>query len=191
VETVIIILKMKEGVLMSSVHVKWGKSIVKLNWVESDVLPDHKLITSAHGFCFLEENLMLVNLEHRGWDFPGGHVERDETPQETILREALEEGCVEGSTELLGYVIVDHTENPNWDEASKYPKIGYQVFYKMDIQLLHSFDKKHESLGRIFIDPSSITDYYHQWNPLYGEILHIASSKLLNLKTGVSFVKET
>jgi 8-oxo-dGTP diphosphatase len=68
--------------IMSSIHVKWGKSLVKLNWVESELLPDLKLITSAHGFCFLERNLMLVDIEHRGWDFPGGHVEADETPQD-------------------------------------------------------------------------------------------------------------
>jgi 8-oxo-dGTP diphosphatase len=164
--------------IMSSIHVKWGKWLVKLNWVESELLPDLKLITSAHGFCFLERNLMLVDIEHRGWDFPGGHVEADETPQETIMREALEEGCVEGITELLGYVIVDHTDNPCWEEAGKYPKIGYQAFYRMDIEQIHLFEKKHESAGRVFIAPSDIDKYYPNWNSIYGEILHTASSKL-------------
>jgi 8-oxo-dGTP diphosphatase len=52
---------------MSSIHVKWGKSLVKLNWVESELLPDLKLITSAHGFCFLERNLMLVRTQGMGF----------------------------------------------------------------------------------------------------------------------------
>jgi 8-oxo-dGTP pyrophosphatase MutT (NUDIX family) len=30
----------------------------------------------------------------RGWDFPGGHVERNESPEEALARECLEEGAV-------------------------------------------------------------------------------------------------
>ncbi|MGR3764322.1 NUDIX hydrolase [Rossellomorea sp. NS-SX7] len=159
---------------MSTIHVNWGESIVKLTWVKSSFPPDEKLITSAHGFCFHKKELMLVRLEHRGWDFPGGHVEADETPIETFSREALEEGCVEGASVLLGYIIVDHTQNPNWNETSKYPKIGFQAFYKMEIEHLHRFEKRYESLERVFINPSNIENYYDEWNPLYEEILHTA-----------------
>jgi 8-oxo-dGTP diphosphatase len=176
------ILYNERGILMTSIHVKWGESVVKLTWVPSSTLPDMKLITSAHGFCFHEKKLMLVDLEHRGWDFPGGHVEPGESPQETFVREALEEGCVEGVSDYLGYIIVDHNENPNWVETSKYPKVGYQVFYKMDIVHLLPFEKKHESIGRLFINPASVEDYYKEWNQLYEEILHIACTVDLNGK---------
>ncbi|MFP3362029.1 NUDIX domain-containing protein, partial [Planococcus sp. SIMBA_143] len=75
-----------------------------------------------------------------GWDFPGGHIEEGETPEECVKREAYEEGYVSGSCSLLGYIIVDHSENPNWNEDSPYPKVGYQVFYCMDIDHLHDFE---------------------------------------------------
>jgi 8-oxo-dGTP diphosphatase len=98
-------------------------------------LPPRELIKSVHGFCFIDDKLLLVNLNHRGWDFPGGHIEYEETPEECIEREAYEEGYVTGICILLGHIIVDHHENPKWDESSPYPKVGYQV--SMDIEKLH------------------------------------------------------
>ena len=43
----------------------------------------------------------------------------------------MEEGYVQGKCKLLGYIIVDHNDNPKWNKESPYPKVGYQVFYRM------------------------------------------------------------
>ncbi|AST91233.1 NUDIX hydrolase [Sutcliffiella cohnii] len=156
---------------MSSNYVYWSGGRVKLTWKNDTALPPKKLTTSAHGFCFKNNKLLLVNINHRGWDFPGGHVEDGETAEECLQREAYEEGYVTGSCSLLGHIIVDHHDNPNWNEASTYPKIGYQVFYRMDINELHDFDAKYETKERILIDPRRVADYYHNWNVIYQEIL--------------------
>ncbi|WP_342575990.1 NUDIX domain-containing protein [Solibacillus sp. FSL K6-1781] len=159
---------------MTATYVNWGKSRVKLTWEENTLLPQSNLITSVHGFCFQEDQLLLVDLKDRGWDFPGGHIEQEETPEECFKREALEEGYIEGECELLGHIIVDHCENPMWTEGSPYPKIGYQVFYKMNITKLLPFEGKYESTRRIFINPNGISDYYPKWNGLYQEIMDCA-----------------
>lgn len=155
-------------------YVKWGEATVKLTWEASESLPDQRLITSVHGFCFYKEELLLVDLNHRGWDFPGGHIEEKETPEACFQREAMEEGYVSGSCELIGFISVDHTENPVWDVNGKYPKIGYQVFYRMDIEKLHPFEAEYESAQRILVPVSEVADYYHDWNELYREILAAA-----------------
>lgn len=159
---------------MTTKYVKWGEAIVKLTWVRDDQLPPAEQITSVHGFCFKGEKLLLVHLHQRGWDFPGGHIEWNETPEECMKREAYEEGYVTGKCTLLGHIIVDHNENAFWNENSKYPKVGFQVFYRFEIDQLHDFRAEHESRERILINPIEVTDYYHSWNELYQEILDSA-----------------
>lgn len=159
---------------MRSTYVNWGEARVELTWSKTAQLPSKERITSVHGFCFKDEQLMLVNLNHRGWDFPGGHIEEGETPEECMNREAYEEGYVTGSLNLLGHIIVDHSENPVWDENGPYPKVGYQVFYRVDIDQLHEFKAQYESGERMFISPGDAADYYVGWNGVYQEILDAA-----------------
>jgi 8-oxo-dGTP diphosphatase len=159
---------------MTSTYVNWGEQKVKLTWKESNQLPLQHLITSVHGFCFYENKLLLVNVNHRGWDFPGGHIESVESPEECFRREAMEEGYVKGNCHLLGYMIVDHSDNPKWDEKSKYPKVGYQVFYRMNIEQLLHFEAEHEATERTLINPNKVADYYLDWNELYQAILDYA-----------------
>ncbi|KAA0955196.1 NUDIX domain-containing protein [Planococcus sp. ANT_H30] len=156
---------------MTTSYVRWGEATVKLIWEANDSLPNYQLITSVHGFCFYEGQLLLVELNHRGWDFPGGHIEENETPQDCFQREAMEEGYVSGDYQLLGHLIVDHSENLIWDENGKYPKVGYQVFYRMNIETLHPFKAEYESSQRIFAPINEVGLYYPKWNEIYQEIL--------------------
>lgn len=155
---------------------KWGEEKVKLTWKSDRQFPPHNLITSVHGFCFYKNKLLLVNLNHRGWDFPGGHMEAEETPEECFKREAMEESYVKGECQLLGYIIVDHSDNPKWNENSSYPKVGYQVFYRMNVEQLCDFKAEYESVERIFINPNQVCEYYDNWNEVYQEILNNALS---------------
>ncbi|MBM0066657.1 NUDIX hydrolase [Alkalicoccobacillus gibsonii] len=135
------------------------------------MLPQKDLITSVHGFCFQGDDMLLVNLQDRGWDFPGGHVDEGETPEQCFHREVFEEAAVRGNAEYLGSIVVDHTENVLWKDTSPYPKIGYQVFYKMNITEVHPFHLNEESSERRLINPHEISSYYKNWHSVYQAIL--------------------
>ncbi|MEN2767871.1 NUDIX hydrolase [Ornithinibacillus xuwenensis] len=160
---------------MVSTYVTWGEARVKLTW-KQDYLGPRELMTSAHGFCFWNGKLLIVDLNHRGWDFPGGHIEPNETPEEAFKREAMEEGYVEGDCSFLGCVEVSHHENPNWRKDSPYPLVGYQAFYRMDIKQLHNFDAEYESSKREFIEPYEIENYKN-WDTIYQALLEYAMKK--------------
>lgn len=164
---------------MSITYVDWGGHQVKLTWIE-DLLPERDLITSVHAFCFHEEKLLMVNLNDRGWDFPGGHIEVDEAVEACLHREVFEEAYVKGTSHLLGAIEVNHEENPLWTEASPYPKVGYQVFYRMDVTDFMSFDAAYESTERTLIHPAEVSAYYKGWHTTY-EVIMEAALRLENL----------
>lgn len=160
---------------MTSIYTYWGNGKVKLAWIPDNNLPENKLITSVHGLCFKNDKLLLVNLNARGWDIPGGHIEKGETPAACFKREAYEEGYVTGRCYLLGCIEVNHTENIEWDKGSPYPRIGYQVFYRMDVQRVYEFKGAYESEERIWIDPGEVDNYSNNWNELHQNILDKAA----------------
>jgi 8-oxo-dGTP diphosphatase len=164
---------------MTSIIVNWGEAIVKLTWTATDVIPEHRLVTSVHGLCFYEGKVMLVDLHNRGWDFPGGHIEDGESSIACLQREAMEEGYVSGECRMLGYITVDHEKNKIWHENMKYPKLGYQLFYRMDIETFHPFLGEHESKKRILIPLHEASSLHHEWNPLFTEILEQAAKRAI------------
>jgi 2,3-bisphosphoglycerate-dependent phosphoglycerate mutase len=61
-----------------------------------------------------------------------------------------------GRCTVLGYIIVDHSENPNWVPHGKYPKIGYQLFFRMEIEEVLPYQCAYESTQRVFVDPAQV-----------------------------------
>lgn len=135
--------------------VNWGGHYIKLTWLPQEVV-DLQKVTSVHGHCFHQGKVLLVNVAGRGFNIPGGHVERGEGPEDTFHREAYEEGYVEGRIHYLGAIEVNHEENPLYVEGGKYPLIGYQLFYRMDIETCHPFLRENETTTRIWVEPEEI-----------------------------------
>ncbi|TLS36047.1 NUDIX hydrolase [Pseudalkalibacillus caeni] len=139
-----------------TIYVDWGGHNIKLTWLPSFFITDSQKVTSVHGYCFHEGKILLSYIKDRGYNFPGGHVEKGETPEQAFIREALEEGYVTGEICYLGAIEVSHEENPHFDPDGKYPVIGYQAFYRMDVTECRPFLREYEASTRIWVEPKEI-----------------------------------
>ncbi|WP_257350982.1 NUDIX hydrolase [Pseudalkalibacillus decolorationis] len=119
-------------------------------------LSDSKNVTSVHGFCFSQGNILLVHVNGRGFNIPGGHIDKGETQEEAFHREALEEGYVKGKVQYIGAIEVSHENNPLFVPGGKYPFIGYQVFYRMAIEECLPFRRENETTSRIWVEPEEV-----------------------------------
>lgn len=119
-------------------------------------LTDSLKVTSVHAVCIKDEKVLLAHINHRGFNYPGGHVETGEKVEEAILRETYEEGYVKGTIKYIGSIEVSHKENPSFDSRGKYPLIAYQAFFRMDVTECLPFLREYESSARIWVEPSEL-----------------------------------
>ncbi|WP_042475249.1 NUDIX hydrolase [Bacillus ndiopicus] len=142
---------------MRSIYENWGDSVVKLTWIPKMNLDDIRAkITSVHSVCVQNNKILLSLIDKRGFSIPGGHIDEGESVEDAMHREALEEAYVKGEITYLGCIEVSHEENPNFNPNGKYPKIGYQAFFRMDIHECLPFAREYESKTRIWVEPSEI-----------------------------------
>lgn len=137
-------------------YVNWGGHIISLSWEPYRKMEPADIVTSVHGYCFFEGKVVLVHVDGRGFNVPGGHIEGEESPEETLHREAYEEAYIKGDINYIGAICVDHTENAKFVKNGKYPRIGYQLFYRMDVTECLPFLREHETLTRIWVEPEEV-----------------------------------
>ncbi|MEK4629106.1 MAG: NUDIX domain-containing protein [Solibacillus sp.] len=142
---------------MKTIYAYWGggKHYVKLTWLPQFPVKQTE-VTSAHCVCVNDGKVLLSYIKGRGFNLPGGHIDEDETVDAAVHREVLEEAYVEGEIYYLGCIEVSHEENSNFDPNGKYPKIGYQAFYRMDVTACLPFLREYEATTRVWVEPAEL-----------------------------------
>lgn len=142
--------------MRNQTYVMWDGQTVSLTWQPYKQLHASDVVTSVHGCCFLDGKLVLVQVKERGFNVPGGHLENGESPKQALRREIYEEAYIDGDFTYIGAIKVDHSENEKFMENGKYPKIGYQLFYRVDITKCFPFLGQHETTARIWVEPQQV-----------------------------------
>ncbi|MBM7588056.1 hypothetical protein JOC86_004631 [Bacillus pakistanensis] len=63
---------------------------------------------------------------------------------------------MKGKSTFIGFIEVSHEHNPLINPHGKYPLVGYQLFYRMDILKKYKFKREHESGCRIWVEPEEL-----------------------------------
>ncbi len=66
---------------------------LKIKYKDIDSLSqlEGRTVSGVHAYCFLNDKLVVVYSEGKGWTPPGGGVEMNETPEDAVYREVAEE----------------------------------------------------------------------------------------------------
>ncbi|MBN8691420.1 MAG: NUDIX domain-containing protein [Armatimonadetes bacterium] len=112
-------------------------------------------------FCWLDDQVLLCNIEDRGWCIPSGRVEPFEEPIEAARREAVEEaGAKLRDLQYLGCYRVSERREVRWADV-----------FVAEVEALGEITCPQESLGRQLICPTKVHAIYYNWSPLVEEVL--------------------
>jgi len=141
----------------------WGENnSTEVQFHTAESLPNNTdNITSVMGAIFLEGKLLLTK-PRRGWGLPGGHIEENESPEESLKRECIEEAGVEiDNLKLIGYWKT--RKLINLDSNKQYPNEGYQLLFIAEAAKINDFIPMHEVSDRKFVYPDEVKNIHHNY----------------------------
>jgi 8-oxo-dGTP pyrophosphatase MutT (NUDIX family) len=97
----------------------------------TSVMPPIELCSAVMCVAVANDKIVLTRSQ-RGWGMLGGHIEADETPEEALRREALEEGGFTIDSYQLFAVrkIISRRPMPHQQKGKTYPyPVGYLPYY--------------------------------------------------------------
>jgi len=160
---------------MSPITVLWPTGPVLLSWQPGPAceLP----VTAAHGFCFAAGRVLVCQIEGRGWDIPGGHLEKGETPLEGFTRELWEEASARPDrTILAGHILVDNSLSSS--STGRYPRRSAIALFAVSLAPLAPHVPTEEACARQLVDLDALAQVHHAWNAVLEEGYFLARREI-------------
>ncbi len=127
-------------------------------------------------FAFEENQLVLCNIQGRGWSIPGGRLEQGETPLQAVRREAYEEaGLRLGQLRLLGDYLLT---SPNGQ--MRVP------VYLARVKQRSAPPPGFEGLETSLCPCEEIAHRYYRWDSLLENVCGLACERAAELTAGAS-----
>jgi 8-oxo-dGTP diphosphatase len=107
-------------------------------------------------FPWQDEQVLLCNIEDRGWCIPSGRVEAFESSTDAVKREAMEEaGAVLSCIQYIGCYSIREKDEQRWADV-----------YVAKVDDLKEISMPEESLGRRLATMEELPGIYHSWTDL-------------------------
>lgn len=137
----------------------WGQN-TEVQFEPFAEMPEGIPVTSCMVITVYDKTHVVISRPERGWGLPGGHVEKDETPQEAAIRELYEEASVGIDPKTLRVIGGWHAKKIRKTEAnSKYPDDAYQLLFIAEVTRVDDFVANHESLERKLVPIGEVLNY--------------------------------
>lgn len=113
-------------------------------------------------FPWKDEEVLVCNIEDRGWCIPSGRVEPSESSLDAAIREAREEaGAILKEIHYIGCYKISQRGEVRWADV-----------YAANVEGLTDLDPQFESIGRQFLTIDKLPEIYHLWNELTEAVFH-------------------
>ncbi|QQR49918.1 NUDIX domain-containing protein [Candidatus Nomurabacteria bacterium] len=137
---------------------------------ENTILPKEELL-SAVFLVAIDGSQILAIENERGWDIPGGHIEKGETPEQALIREVQEEAGATFSHPRLFAIVESNTQG-------NYKDMVMLVYTTNDFKL-GEFTPSEDALSREVIPITEFLERYTQSTNMRELIAH-AQQVLMN-----------
>jgi 8-oxo-dGTP pyrophosphatase MutT (NUDIX family) len=121
------IIKPMNGDYISNI-IEWEGVKVRYTWMPGTSDENFRPFKQVYGIVFNYKNEVLIIEENGKWQIPGGTPEMDETGEQTLTRELMEEADVKlKDIQFIGAQKVEFLKygNPNHNEGDRFYQLRY------------------------------------------------------------------
>ncbi len=145
-----------QKLLFKEENIYWVKPESVLETYLADELPSIDNCSASHSFVFKNGAILLTDLKEgekptRILDIPGGHRDKNQSPEVSVVRETFEETGVHINViKLVGYkkLIVTGQKPEDWPYTYL---ISYIAFYLCEVVEETPFEGNEEVHGRVWL----------------------------------------
>ena len=123
-------------------------------------------------FAWQGDQVVICDIEDRGWCIPSGRVEADEDAFGAAHREAKEEAGIE----------LDRLQHIGCYQISERREVRCVDCFAAKVKTIGEISMKEESLGMKLVTIEELPAIYHLWNPLTEAVFHYSHEVVERLK---------
>jgi 8-oxo-dGTP pyrophosphatase MutT (NUDIX family) len=154
----------------------WTESESQIEFIPTSIFDLDLPVTTVKIYATDNAQLLLTKVG-RGWDLPGGHIEKGETPEQALTREIQEEtGGTIRTIKPIGYLKITNVKENELNR--RYPKVSCTLIYAgSGIHLENDGSSLgFEATERGLVSFEELQNYHHNWTKLKQQILEYAVS---------------
>lgn len=158
----------------------WAGQESAYTWIPTTNLQLFKPVSQVYGICLDADGKILV-IKDKRWQIPGGTPEADETPEQTLKRELIEEAQVEvGELIPLGVQEVSYPNNPDKKQGNLFYQYRYIAFIQK-IKPIQPDPATKRQYERRFVSFDEIAEYV-KWGEVGRKMFKDARAIVESLK---------